>query len=125
MYATTMIRFDLINVFLIINKYLINSNSTHVITFQRIFCYVQKTFDYELKYEFFNEKFNYFNIFDFHDYFDADWVDTKNDCFLINDHIFFVVEKSISWNFKWQDHIIMFNCKSEYYALTEIEKKIV
>ena len=66
-----MTHFDLINVFLIINKYLINSDSTHVAAFQRIFCYVQEMFDYELKYEFFNEKFNYFNMFEFHDYFNA------------------------------------------------------
>ena len=70
--------FDLINAFLIINKYLINSNSIHVAAFQRIFRYVQKMFDYKLKYEFFNEKFNYFNLFNFYDYSDADWVDSDS-----------------------------------------------
>ena len=125
MYATTMTRLDLINVFSIINKYLINSDSTHVATLQCIFRYVQKTLDYELKYEFFNKKFNYFNMFDFYDYSDADWVDTKNDRFLTNDHIFFIIEKLISWSFKRQNHIAMFNCEFEYYALTKIEKKIV
>ena len=34
-------------------------------------------------------------MLDFHDYSDVDWIDTKNDRFSINDHIFFVVEKSI------------------------------
>ena len=64
--------FDLINAFLIINRYLINSNSIDVATLQRIFRYVQKTFDYKFKYEPLNEKLNYFNLFDFHDYSDAD-----------------------------------------------------
>ena len=54
MYTTTMTRFDLINALLIINKYLINSNSTHVVTLQRIFRYVQKTFNYKFKYKPFN-----------------------------------------------------------------------
>ena len=100
MYATTMTRLDLINVLSIINRYLINSDSTHIAAFQRIFCYVQKTLDYELEYGPLNKKLNYFNMFDFHDYSDADWVGTKDDRFLINDHIFFVVEESISWSFK-------------------------
>ena len=117
--------FDLINAFSIVNKYLINSDSIHVAALQRIFRYVQKTFDYELGYELFNEELSYFNLLDFHDYFDADWVDTKDDRFLISGHIFFIAEESISWSFKRQDHIIMFNCESEYYALTEVEKKIV
>ena len=124
-YAMTMTRFDLINALSIINRYLINSDSTHVAAFQRIFRYIQKTFNYELKYESLNEEFNYFNMLEFHDYFDADWIDTKNDRFSINDHIFFVVEKSILWNFKRQDHIIMFNCEFEYYVLAEVEKKVV
>ena len=68
MYATTMICFDLINILSIINRYLINSDSTHIAVLQRIFCYVQKTLDYELKYESFNEELSYFNILDFHDY---------------------------------------------------------
>ena len=125
MYATTMIRLDLINALSIISRYLINSDSTHVATLQRIFRYVQETFDYELRYEPFNEEFNYFNMFEFHDYSDADWVDTKDDRFSINGHIFFVVEESISWNFKRQDYIVMFNCESEYYALAKVEKKVV
>ena len=125
MYATTMTRSDLINALSIINRYLINSDSTYVAALQRIFRYVQKTFNYELEYEPFNEKLSYFNMFDFYDYSDADWIDTKNDRFSTSDHIFFVVEKSISWNFKRQDHIVMFSCESEYYALTEVEKKVV
>ena len=67
-----MTRFDLINVLSIINRYLINSDSTHVAILQRIFHYVQKTLNYEFEYEFLNEKFNYFNMFDFHNYFDVD-----------------------------------------------------
>ena len=125
MYATMMTRFDLINALSIISRYLINSDSTHVAALQRIFRYVQKTLDYELEYESFNEEFSYFNLFDFHDYSDADWIDTKDDRFSTNDHIFFVVEELISWSFKWQNHIVIFNCESEYYALTEIKKKIV
>ena len=123
MYATTITRHDLINILSIINKYLINSNSTHVAAFQRIFRYVQKTLDYKFKYKLFNKKLNYFNMLDFYDYSDADWIDTKNDRFLINDHIFFIVEKLILWSFKRQNYIIMFNCEFEYYALTEIKKK--
>ena len=68
----TMIRFDLINALLIINRYLINSDSTHVAVLQRILRYVQKTLDYELEYGPFNEELSYFNILDFHDYSDAD-----------------------------------------------------
>ena len=64
-------------------------------------------------------------MLDFHDYSDANWADTKDGRFSINDHIFFVVEESISWNFKRQDHIVMFSCKSEYYALTKVEKEVV
>ena len=123
MYATTMTRLDLINVLSIINRYLINS--THVATLQRIFRYVQKTLDYKLKYEPFNEKLSYFNMLDFYNYSDADWVGTKDDRFLTSDHIFFVAEESVSWNFKRQDHIVMFNCESEYYALAEAGKKVV
>ena len=65
-------RFDLINALSKINKYLINLNSTHIATFQRIFCYIQKTFNYEFKYETFNEKLNYFSMLDFQDYSNAD-----------------------------------------------------
>ena len=57
-------------------------------------------FDYKLKYKSLNEELNYFNMLDFHDYSDADWVGTKDHRFSINDHIFFVVEESISWNSK-------------------------
>ena len=64
-------------------------------------------------------------MLDFHDYSDADWVDTKDDRFSTSDYIFFVVEESISWSFKRQDHIVMSNCESEYYVLTEVEKKVV
>ena len=116
---------DLINVFSIINRYLINSDSTHIAALQRIFRYVQETLNYGLEYESFNEEFSYFNRLDFHDYSDADWTDTKDGRFSISGHIFFVVEESISWNFKRQDHIVMSNYESEYYALTKAEKKVV
>ena len=71
MYATMMTRFDLINVLSIISRYLINSDSTYVAALQRIFRYIQKTFNYGLEYKPLNEKFNYFNILDFHDYSDT------------------------------------------------------
>ena len=100
MYATTMTRPDLINALLIVSRYLINSDSTHVAALQRIFCYVQETLDYELEYESFTKELSYFNMLDFHDYSDADWVGTKDGRFSISDHIFFVVEESILWNFK-------------------------
>ena len=125
MYATTMTRSDLINALSIINRYLINLNSTHVAALQRIFRYVQETLNYGLKYEPLNKELSHFNTLDFHDYFDADWVDTKDDRFSINDYIFFVAEESVSWSSKRQDHIVMFSCESEYYALTEAEKKTV
>ena len=64
-------------------------------------------------------------MFNFYDYFDANWTSTKNDRFSINDHIFFVVKESISWNFKQQNHIVMFNCEFEYYALTKVKKKTI
>ena len=113
MYAMTMTRSDLINVLSIISKYLINSDSTHVAALQRIFRYVQKTLDYELEYESLNKELSYFDMLDFHDYSDADWAGTKDDRFSTNGHIFFVVRESISWNFKRQDHIVIFSCASE------------
>ena len=125
MYAVTMTRLDLINALSIVNRYLINSDSTHVAALQRIFRYVQKTLDYELEYESFNKKFSHFNTLDFYAYSDADWVDTKDSRFSTSDHIFFVVEESVSWSSKRQDHIVMFSCESEYYALAETEKKAV
>ena len=60
-----------------------------------------------------------------HGYSDANWIGTKDDRFSISDHIFFVVEESVSWSFKRQDHIVMFSCESEYYALAEAGKKVV
>ena len=95
-YVTTMTCFDLINTLLIVNRYLINSDSTHVAILQRIFRYVQRTLDYEFEYGPFNKEFSYFNMFNFYDYSDADWVGTKDDRFSTSDHIFFVVEESIS-----------------------------
>ena len=100
MYATTITRLDLINALSIISRYLINLDSTHVAALQRIFRYVQKMFDYKFEYKSLNEEFSYFNMLDFYDYSDADWVGTKDDRFSISGHIFFVVEKSISWSFK-------------------------
>ena len=64
-------------------------------------------------------------MLDFYDYLDVDWVDIKNDRFSFSGHIFFVVEESISWRFKCQDHIIISSCESEYYALAEAQKKAV
>ena len=125
MYATTITRSDLINALSIVSRYLTNSDSTHVAALQRIFHYIQETLDYELEYEPFNKELSYFDMLDFHDYSDADWAGTKDDRFSINDHIFFVVKESISWNFKRQDYIVMSNCESEYYVLTEAEKKVV
>ena len=52
-------------------------------------------FDYEFEYESLNKELSYFNMLDFHDYSDADWVGTKDGRFSISDHIFFVVEESI------------------------------
>ena len=125
MYAMTMTRLDLINALSIIKRYLITSDSTHVATLECIFRYVEKILDYELKYKPFNKEFNYFNMLDFLDYSDVYWIDMKDDRFSTSNHIFFVVEQLISWNFKWQDHIVMFNCESEYYTLTETGKETV
>ena len=117
LYATSMTRSDLSYALSIISRYCSNSNFTHVATLLRIFRYVQDTLNHDIEYEF-EQNF-------FHDYSDANWVNSIDDRKFHENFIFFFADDSVSWYFKRQSTIALSSCKFEYYALVETSKKIV
>ena len=117
LYAALMIRSNLNYAFSIISRYCSNSNFTHVATLLRIFWYVQNTLNHDIEYES-EQKF-------FHDYFDADWINSIDDKKSHENFIFFLVDEFISWFFKRQNIVALSNCEFEYYALVETNKIIV
>ena len=100
-----------------INRYCSNSNFIHVATLLRIFRYVQNTLNHDIEYKF-DQDF-------FHDYFDANWINSIDDKKFHDDFIFFLANEFVSWFFKRQHTIALSNCEFEYYALVEANKKIV
>ena len=117
LYAASMTRSNLSYALSMISRYCSNSDFTHVAALLRIFRYVQDTLNHDIEYES-EQKF-------FHDYFDADWVNSIDDRRFHEDFIFFLANESISWFFKRQSTIALSSCEFEYYALVEANKKIV
>ena len=71
-----------------IKKYCSNSNFIHVATLLHIFRYVQNILNHDIEYEF-DQNF-------FHDYFDANWINSIDDKKFHDDFVFFFANEFVS-----------------------------
>ena len=117
LYVASMIKSNLNYALSMINRYCSNSNFIQIATLLRIFRYVQNTLNHNIEYEF-DQNF-------FHDYFNADWINSIDDKRFHDDFIFFLANEFVSWFFKRQHAVVLSSCEFEYYAFVEANKKIV
>ena len=115
MYAMLEIRFDIIFVVFVVNRYVFNSIEKHWIAIKRVFRYLKNILQFRLL---FTNSLKFFV-----DYIDANWTDDKNIRRFIFDYVFNFDNEIIIWFFKRQFTIALSICEIEYIDQTQTIKK--